>query len=65
MLEAIENSDCMCLCLDIRRTEATIADPSRLIIKNIIPTYLTASSFIESATRELQMKGPKYRGYFD
>ena len=47
--EALEESDCMCISLSITRPEAAIADPSRVRIKDIIPTYLTADSFLEAA----------------
>jgi len=48
-IEALEDGDCMCLALSVNRPEAAIADPSRLSIKAIIPTYLKADSFLESA----------------
>ena len=48
-VEAIQDSDCMCIGLNIKRPEAAIADASRLIIKDIYPTYMTANSFLESA----------------
>jgi len=46
----------MCIGLDIQRPEAAIADPSRLIIKDIFPTYLSADSFLESAKFKIQEK---------
>lgn len=39
----------MCIALDIKRPQAAIADASRLIIKDVYPTYMTANSFLESA----------------
>jgi hypothetical protein len=50
LIEAMQAGDCMCLCLDIGRSEAAIADPSRLVIKDIIPTFMTSDSFLDSAT---------------
>ena len=44
----------MCLGLDIVRTDACIADPSQLKIKDIIPTFLTADSFLDSAIFNLK-----------
>lgn len=39
----------MCLALDVGRSEAAIADPTKLVIKDIIPTFMTADSFLDSA----------------
>lgn len=39
----------MCLCLDIVRNDACIADPSKLIIKDIIPTFMSGDSFLDAA----------------
>jgi hypothetical protein len=47
-IEALENGDCMCLSLDISRTQAAIADPAQVNIKNIYGTILTAESFLDS-----------------
>jgi len=44
----------MCLGLEVERPEAAIADPSRLIIKEIIPYFTTADSFIYSALHKLE-----------
>lgn len=45
-IEALEEQDCMCIGLDVVRPEAAIADASRLVIKDIFPTYMTAESFL-------------------
>jgi len=45
----MEQEDCMCLALDVTRSEAAIADPTKLVIKQIIPNFLTAQSFIDAA----------------
>ena len=49
----MEEGDCMCLGLEVERPEAAIADPSRLIIKEIIPYFTSADSFMESAKFKL------------
>ena len=48
-IEALKEQDCMCIGLSISRPEAAIADPTRLIIHDIFPTYITADSFLQSA----------------
>lgn len=45
----MEAADCMCLGLDIARSEACIADPTKLIIRDIIPTFMSADSFLDSS----------------
>ena len=47
--EALQDGDCMCISLQVTRPEQAIADPSRVRIRDIIPTYLTAGSFLEAA----------------
>jgi len=48
-LEAVEESDYMCIGLKVNRPEAAIADPSKLQIIDIYPTYVTGNSFLTSA----------------
>ena len=49
LLEALQANDCMCLALDVGRSEAAIADPTKLVIKDIIPTFMSADSFLDSS----------------
>jgi hypothetical protein len=60
----MQEGDCMCLALDVVRSEVTIADPSRLVIKEIIPNFLTSSSFIDAATFAIG-DNPQATGGFD
>ena len=53
-IEALEEQDCMCIGLSVKRPEAAIADSSRLIINDIYPTYITAESFLQSAQFKIQ-----------
>ena len=48
-LEAMQDSDCMCISLSVDRPESAIADPTKLIVKDVFPTYITADSFLQSA----------------
>jgi hypothetical protein len=52
-IEAIEAGDCFGISLCIQRPEAAVVDPSRLIIIDIVPTYMTVDSFLESAKFKL------------
>lgn len=63
LFEALETGDCMCIGLDVARSEACIADPSRLVIKDIIPTFMTADSFLDSAVFSIR-KNPEAHGGF-
>jgi hypothetical protein len=38
----MEEGDCMCIGLKIKRPEAAIADSSRIVVADIFPTYITA-----------------------
>lgn len=54
VVELMEKKDCMCLSLQISRSEATILDPSKLIIQGIVPTYMSLDSFLDSSIYNLQ-----------
>jgi hypothetical protein len=53
-IEALEEGDCMGLGLNIERPEEAIADPSRLIIKDIVPCYVAMDIFLEAAKFKMQ-----------
>ena len=59
----MEAGDCMCLGLDVGRSEAAIADPSRLVIKDIIPTFMSADSFLDSAVFSLGRNEEAHGGF--
>lgn len=56
VIDTLEMGDCMCIGLEFEKPEAAIADPSRLIIKNIVPTYTSSESFLQSAKFALKQK---------
>jgi hypothetical protein len=53
-VELMEKKDCMCIALQISRSEATILDPSKLIIQGIVPTYMSLDSFLDSSIYNLE-----------
>lgn len=63
MFEAMSEGTCMCLGLDIERSEACIADPSMLKIKKIIPTFMTADAFIDSSIFSLKKDENAHGGF--
>ena len=63
LFEAIEMGDCMCVGLDVSRSEACIADPTRLVIRDIIPTFMTADSFLDSAVFSLRKNEEAHGGF--
>lgn len=63
-LELMTQGDCMCLCLQISRSEATINDPTKLIIKGIVPTFMSLDSFLDSSIFNLK-KNQDASGGFD
>ena len=64
-IEALEAQDCMCIGLSVSRPEAAIADPSRLIINDIFPTYISLDSFLHSAQFKLKEEDGLAHGGFD
>ena len=48
-LECLEQEDCLCLALSISRSEAAIADPTQIRIKEIIPAFISINSFLDFA----------------
>ncbi len=63
VVDAMEDRDCMCIGLSIHRPEAAIADPSRLVIEAVYPSYMTAQSFIAAATFNIQKKSLAHGGF--
>ena len=53
-VEALEEGDCMGICLDVARSAATIADPNQLIVKDVIPTFMCCSAYLDSAAYNLE-----------
>jgi hypothetical protein len=40
-IEAMGEGDCLGICLDVARSEAAIADPNQLVVKDVIPTFMS------------------------
>lgn len=55
----------MCIGLSVSRPEAAVADPSRLVINDIFPTYLTSESFLNSAQFNLEKDSEAHGGFGD
>lgn len=63
VFEALEQGDCFCLGLKVQRPEAAIADPSKLKIVDIVPTFMQSESFIDSATFNINKDGDAHGGF--
>ena len=63
-VDAMQDSDCMCIGLSVERPESAIADPTKLIVKDVFPTYITADSFLQSAQFNIDQKGDQAHGGF-
>lgn len=48
-VEAMKDEDCLCITFDVARPQIAIADVTRITIKNIFPTIISARSFMDSA----------------
>jgi hypothetical protein len=53
----------MCIGLNINRPEAAIADASRLVIKDIYPSYISSVSFLNSASFNLEQNQDAHGGF--
>ena len=53
-VELLENEDVMCLGLNISRSQATIMDPTKLVINEVYPVYMGLDSFLESSIYNLK-----------
>lgn len=54
VIELMQNKDCMCLGLSIARSQATIQDPTKLVIKEVYPVYMSMDAFLESSIFNLK-----------
>ena len=59
----MEASDCLCLCLDVGRSPAAIADPTKLVIKDIVPTFMSSNSFLDAAIYKLGKNETAHGGF--
>lgn len=57
--------DCMCIGIEAEKPDTAVADPSRMIIKNIVPTYATSESFLQSAKfqKKQESNQDRYSGH--
>jgi len=63
VFEAMEAGDCFCLGLQVRRPESAIADPSKLQILDIVPTFMQSESFLDSATFKISKNDQAHGGF--
>ena len=63
-VEALQDEDCLCISFDIARPEIAVADATRIKIKNVFPTIISARSFMDSAKFALN-KDSEASGGFD
>lgn len=62
-VELMRRSDCMCVGLSIGRSNATIQDPSKLVIKDVYPVYMSLDSFMESSIYNLKINQDAAGGF--
>ena len=63
VIELMQAKDCMCLGLAIARSQATISDPTKLVIKDVFPVYMSLDSFLESSIFNLKMNEQAAGGF--
>jgi hypothetical protein len=63
IIDAMEAGDCFCIGLKVERPESAIADPSKLRILDIVPTFMQSESFLDSATFKLGKNSENAGGF--
>ena len=63
VVELMQAKDCMCLGISIGRSQATISDPTKLVIKDVYPVYMSMDSFLESSIFNLKMNQDAAGGF--
>ena len=63
LIETMESGDCMCIGLDVVRPETAIVDPTKVVIKQIIPTFMSADSFIDSSIFNVKKNDSSLGGF--
>eukprot|EP00912_Choanoflagellata_sp_UC4_P001488 UC4_evm1s937 len=59
--EAYSEGDSLCFTFDCGRSSAAVADPSKVVIKRILPSFITSEGFLDAA----KMAGAGSLGDFD
>ena len=65
VIELMQNKDVMCLGISIARSEATIADPTKLVIRDVYPVYMSLDAFMESSIYNMRLSEGQAAGGFD
>ena len=65
VVELMQNKDVMCLGISIARSEATIADPTKLVIRDVYPVYMSLDAFMESSIYNMRLSEGQAAGGFD
>ena len=63
LFEAMEAGTCMCLGIEVERPENAVADPSLVKIVKIVPSFMTAESFIDSSIYSLKKDAAAHGGF--
>jgi hypothetical protein len=63
VVQAMEAGDCMCISLEITRPETSIVDPTKLVIKKIIPTFMSGDSFLDSTVFMMDKDNEAHGGF--
>ena len=53
----------MCIGISISRSEATITDPTRLVINDVFPAYMSLESFLQSSIYNLKLNQDAHGGF--
>lgn len=62
-IDALADEDCLCLTFNIGRSQAAIADPTQILIKDVYPSFITVGSFFFSTEYALKKNKLAHGGY--
>ncbi|CAG8447098.1 15411_t:CDS:2 [Acaulospora colombiana] len=58
-IEAMKEGECICLTLDVSRSQVAIADPSQIKVKKINQTFMSSGAFLDSVKFALGENAPE------
>jgi hypothetical protein len=62
-IDALRDGDCLCITLDVGRSQAAIADPTQVVIKEIHSTIVTAQAFLDALEYSLSRYNKAHGGF--
>lgn len=62
-IEALQDQDCLCITYDVSRSEAAVMDPTQIVIKDVLPSFIGVSPFLTSAEYAIKSNPDAHGGF--